>query len=89
MRQDGGTLTLEGRSTTLIALSDFVGNLGSAAVLQKPIEIVSSKVEPGEAAKGPKGGPPVPDLISFVVRAQVVGAQVAEPPASAKKKGRA
>jgi hypothetical protein len=90
LQQDAGTVTIEGRSTTLIALSDFVGNLGSAAVLQKPIEIVSSKVEPGEAAKGgSRNGPPVPDLISFVVRAQVVGAQPSEPPATGKKKGRA
>ena len=34
-----------------------------------------------------RGGVPVPDLISFVVRAQVVGAQVIEP--AGKKKGRA
>jgi Tfp pilus assembly protein PilN len=89
LQQDGATVTIEGRSTTLIALSDFVGNLGSSAVLQKPIEIVSSQVEPGDAAKGAavKGGVPVPDLISFVVRAQVVGAQVIEP--ASKKKGRA
>jgi type IV pilus assembly protein PilN len=91
MQQEGPTVTIEGRSTTLIALSDFVGNLGGTTVLQKPIEIVSSQVEPGDGAKasGPKGSAPLPDLISFVVRAQVVGAQVAEPPASTKKKGRA
>ena len=89
LQQDGATVTIEGRSTTLIALSDFVGNLGNSAVLQKPIEIVSSQVEPGDATKGAagKGGAPMPDLISFVVRAQVVGAQVIEPPG--KKKGRA
>jgi type IV pilus assembly protein PilN len=91
MQQDGATVTIEGRSTTLIALSDFVGNLGSSAVLQKPIEIVSSQVEPGDAGRSAasKGGPALPDLISFVVRAQVVGAQISEPPASGKKKGRA
>ena len=86
--QAGNAVTIEGRSTTLIALSDFVGNLGGAPVLQKPIEIVSSRVEPGDAAKaGAKGGVPAPDLISFVVRAHVVGAQVSEP--AGKKKGRA
>jgi len=87
---DGATVTIEGRSTTLIALSDFVGNLGSSAILQKPIEIVSSQVEPGDATKSAaaKGGVPVPDLISFVVRAQVVGVQVNET-AGNKKKGRA
>jgi type IV pilus assembly protein PilN len=91
MQQEGATVTIEGRSTTLIALSDFVGNLGNSAVLQKPIEIVSSQVEPGDASKGPspRGGASIPDLISFVVRAQVVGAQVAEPSEPGKKKGRA
>jgi len=90
LQQDGATVTIEGRSTTLIALSDFVGNLGSSAILQKPIEIVSSQVEPGDATKGAagKGGAPMPDLISFVVRAQVVGVQVSEP-AGNKKRGRA
>jgi type IV pilus assembly protein PilN len=38
-------VTIEGRSTTLIALSDFVGNLGASPLLQKPVEIVSSQVE--------------------------------------------
>lgn len=86
LEQNGATVTIEGKSTTLIALSDFVGNLGSSVVLQKPIEIVSSQVEPGGASKG-KDGAALPDLISFVVRAQVVGAQVVEP--AGKKKGRA
>src|SRR6187397_2423257 len=42
--QTGNTVTIDGRSTTLIALSDFVGNLGSSPLLLKPIEIVNSKV---------------------------------------------
>jgi type IV pilus assembly protein PilN len=67
MNQEGGTLTLEGRSTTLIALSDFVGNLGGAELLQKPIEIISSQVESGG---GGRDRAPV-ELIRFVVRAQV------------------
>lgn len=88
LEQNGATVTIEGKSTTLIALSDFVGNLGSSVVLQKPIEIVSSQVEPGGAARGSgKDGAVLPDLISFVVRAQIVGAQVVEP--AGKKKGRA
>jgi type IV pilus assembly protein PilN len=87
LQQDGAAVTIEGRSTTLIALSDFVGNLGSSPILQKPIEIVSSQVEAGDADKSSKTGQKLPDLISFVVRAQVVGAQVHE--AAGKKKGRA
>ena len=41
-------MTIEGRSTTLIALSDFVGNLGNSPILQKPIEIVNSQVQPAQ-----------------------------------------
>ncbi len=87
LQQDGTTVTIEGRSTTLIALSDFVGNLGNSAVLQKPIEIVSSQVEASDAGRAAaRTGPPAADLISFVVRAQLVGVQGTE---TGKKKGRA
>ena len=47
MAQDGSALTIRGRSTTLIALSDFVGNLGRSPLLLKPIEIVQ---QPGGIA---------------------------------------
>jgi type IV pilus assembly protein PilN len=85
LQQEGSAVTIEGRSTTLIALSDFVGNLGSNALLVKPIEIVNSQVEPGQASKSGQAGP---DLISFTVRVQVAGMPQAEP-ANARKKGRA
>ena len=45
MEQKGNDVTIEGRSTTLISLSDFVGNLGTSPLLQKPIEIVNSQVD--------------------------------------------
>jgi type IV pilus assembly protein PilN len=60
----GATVTIEGRSTTLIALSDFVGNLGTSSLIKKPIEIVNSLVEP---AAGPAVGSP--DVIRFAVKA--------------------
>jgi len=85
MSQDGGAVTLQGRSTTLIALSDFVGNLGSNALLQKPIEIVNSQVEAGTSSRS--GGPQAPDLISFTVRAQLAGAPPPDP--AVKRRGRA
>ena len=69
MEQDGNALTISGRSTTLIALSDFVGNLGRSSLLQKPIEIVQSQVESVSGAAA-QGGPPV-ELITFEVKAQV------------------
>ena len=71
MEEGNGAVTIEGRSTTLIALSDFVGNLGTTPLLQKPIEIVNSQVESGSTrSQGGRGGTPV-DLIKFTVRAQL------------------
>ena len=72
--QKGSELTIQGRSTTLIALSDFVGNLGNNPLLIKPIEIVNSEVElaPG-STQGTLAGPPV-ETIRFTVKAQVAAA---------------
>jgi type IV pilus assembly protein PilN len=69
MTQDATQVTIEGRSTTLIALSDFVGNLGSTDLLRKPIEIVQSQVVP--ATGGGRGAAATPELVSFTVRAQI------------------
>jgi type IV pilus assembly protein PilN len=63
MTQDAAQVTIEGRSTTLIALSDFVGNLGSSDLLRKPIEIVQSQVQPASQT--------APELVAFTVRAQI------------------
>jgi type IV pilus assembly protein PilN len=70
MAQTGADLTIQGRSTTLIALSDFVGNLGNNPLLIKPIEIVNSEVEAVTAAAGRGGQPPV-ETIRFTVKAKV------------------
>ena len=59
--QTGNSVTIEGRSTTLIALSDFVGNLGTNPLLAKPIEIVQSQVT-GDAGQ---------ELVEFTVRANI------------------
>ena len=74
MEQTPESLTIKGRSTTLIALSDFVGNLGRSDLLVKPIEIVDSQVE--SLAAGQQGTPPV-DVIQFTVRAGIKAAQPA------------
>jgi type IV pilus assembly protein PilN len=70
MAQDGGAVTIQGRSTTLIALSDFVGNLGNTALLKKPIEIVNSQVDSG---RGGAPGTQAIDLINFTVKAELAG----------------
>jgi len=67
MEQAEGQMTLEGRSTTLIALSDFVGNLGNTSLLLRPIEIVNSQVQPATG----NGAQATPELIQFTVRARI------------------
>ena len=69
MQQEGGDVTLEGRSTTLVALSDFVGNLGTSEFFKKPIEIVDSKVENTTQSAASSV-----DLIKFTVKAQLAAA---------------
>jgi type IV pilus assembly protein PilN len=77
LEQKGNDITIQGQSTTLISLSDFVGNLGSTSLLEKPIEIVDSKVET-VSGSGPGSGV---DLIKFTVKAQLAPAAKAASPA--------
>lgn len=65
--ETGSKVTIEGRSMTLIALSDFVGNLGNSPLLKKPVEIVNSQVETVQATAGQAGT----DVIKFTVKAQL------------------
>jgi type IV pilus assembly protein PilN len=76
--QEGDDVTIEGRSTTLIAVSDFVGNLGSTPLFRRPIEIVNSQVQPATGA----GAEAVPELIAFTVRVRV---NRPEPPQAAEE----
>jgi len=81
LEQKGNDVTMAGNSTTLISLSDFVGNLGMSPMLQKPIEIVNSTVQSvaptGQAASV---GSPSVDLIKFTVKASLVPNPKAPPP---------
>lgn len=45
LSQDGGEITVDGRCTTLTALSDFVGNLERSGYFRRPVEILDSQVE--------------------------------------------
>ncbi len=69
MTQEGDAVTIDGRSTTLIGLSDFVGNLGNSTLLKKPIEIVKSQVESSRA--GGNQGAASLELINFTVKAEL------------------
>lgn len=90
VEQKGNDVTMQGNSTTLISLSDFVGNLGMSPLLQKPIEIVNSTVQSvtptGQAATA---GQPSVDLINFTVKATLVPSQKAPapPPAAGARAG--
>jgi type IV pilus assembly protein PilN len=83
LQQQGDDVTVEGRSTTLIALSDFVGNLGGNPILRRPIEIVNSQVEPASGS----GANATPELIAFTVRARINRPQT-EQAAAAEPTGR-
>ena len=74
MVQNGPELTIQGRATTLIALSDFINNLGTNPLLIKPIEIVNSEVDPASKNVAlASGGSPGVEMVRFTVKAQVAG----------------
>lgn len=80
LQQTGADVTVEGRSTTLIAVSDFVGNLATGDFFRKPIEIMDSQVETQTGAAAAAGGP---DVIRFTVKAQLANAPAGTPAPSA------
>ncbi|HEY8536919.1 MAG TPA: PilN domain-containing protein [Vicinamibacterales bacterium] len=61
LKQAGSELTIEGRCTTLTALSDFVANLERSSYFRRPVEILDSKVEQAPA--------PVGELTRFTLKA--------------------
>ena len=79
MDQTGEALTIQGRSTTLMAVSRLVGNLGSSDLLLKPIEIVATQVEPVTAGAGQA----TVDVIRFTVRANIKKPEAPKPVAAA------
>jgi type IV pilus assembly protein PilN len=81
LQQKEGDVTIDGRSTTLIALSDFVSNLGESNFFKKPIEIVKSESEVGRTEQG---ATPV-DTVEFTVKAQLANPPTAEPPPTRKR----
>jgi type IV pilus assembly protein PilN len=61
MIQKDKEFTIDGRTTSLTALSDFVANMEGSTWFKKPVEIVDSQVEPN---------PQTGDLVRFTIRAQ-------------------
>lgn len=79
IKQESYNVTIEGRCTTLTALSDFVGNLEATRYFKRPVEIVSSVVEVQ------KDGP---ELIEFTIKGtfQMAGIDQPAPPTRPGKK---
>ena len=61
LKQDGGDLTLDGRCTTLTALSDFVGNLERIGYFAAPSRFSTARSKPAAA--------PAAELIKFTLKA--------------------
>ena len=61
--QKADDVTIEGRTTTLISLADFVTHLGTNKLVEKPIDIINSQVE---QSSGPTQ---TEELIKFSVKA--------------------
>lgn len=68
MAQDTTGVKIDGRTTSLTSLSDFVGNLESSGFFARPVEILESQVDASAGAD---------DVVRFAVRAQF------QPPAAA------
>jgi len=75
LKQDGYEVTIEGRCTTLTALSDFVGKLEATRYFKRPVEIVGTEVvtAPGDG----------PDLIRFTIKGTFQMAGIEQRPAAA------
>lgn len=70
LKQTGDTVVIDGRSTTLTGLSEFVANLEASGYFKKSIEIVSTQTE---SMSQPPG-----ELIRFSIKAEFQ--QPSQPP---------
>ena len=81
LKQDDTAITIDGRCTTLTALSDFVANLESTGYFKKSVEIISSQLEPKLVAGSP-------EVVKFSVKGMFItpgdAAKVAVKPAAVK-----
>ena len=80
LEQKDDAVSLEGRTTTLISLADFVANLGTNRLVAKPIDIANSQVEGNTSAQGP-------ELIKFSVKAPLAKAEAPPTPSGTAAPG--
>ena len=81
LEQKPDDVTIEGRTTTLISLADFVANLGTNKLVEKPIDIINSQVEASSGATAAQGE----ELIKFSVKAPLTKPDAGKPGAAAAK----
>jgi Tfp pilus assembly protein PilN len=76
LEQKSDAVNIEGQTTTLISLADFVANLGTNKLIAKPIDIIKSEVEASSAKD--QGA----DVIKFSVKAPLAPAPTPAKPAA-------
>jgi len=62
LEEKGNDVTIEGRCTSNMSLSDFVDNLSRSGWFKRPVEIVDSQLEQVQGASA--------DVIKFTIKAQ-------------------
>lgn len=79
LNQRGNTVQLEGRATSLTAVTDFVERLQTSGIFDHPVEIVTTSMELVDESS----------VVRFAVRAQALGmgAVSADSPAAPVRKG--
>lgn len=81
MNEKGTVFTINGMTTSLTGLSDFVANLEASTWFNKPVEIIDSQVQPGDAKAG------TGDMFKFQVKATFNNPEappLPEPPAKGR-----
>jgi type IV pilus assembly protein PilN len=71
MTQQADAFTIEGQTTSLTSLSDFISNLEASAWFKRPVEIVDSTVQPNTQSG---------DLVRFTIKANVNNQDLAQKP---------
>ncbi|MCM3880418.1 MAG: PilN domain-containing protein [Vicinamibacterales bacterium] len=67
MKQNGPDVQIDGRCTSLTALSDFISSLEVSGLFDRPVEIIDSQVEVGTTS--------APELVRFSVKAKPTAIQ--------------
>jgi type IV pilus assembly protein PilN len=79
LKQTGDSVLIDGRSTTITALSDYVANLEATGYFKRSIEIVSTTTEAATVTTA--------ELIRFSIRAEFQQPGQSKPPGTVKQGG--